>query len=151
MNPQGPVKRYYPEHPIASIAVCVLKEGKILLTKRANPPSQGLWSVPGGVIELGETIQEAAKRETYEECGIKIEVGAVFNVENLIIPDERGNIQYHYIVTYLLAQHLSGEARPDSDALEVRWVTREELTNLDMSPVASRIYRKAFEIQGSLV
>lgn len=141
-----PFKREYPDRPIASVAVCVLKSGKILAAKRANPPSQGLWSVPGGATELGETIQETAHREIDEECGIKIEVGQVFMVENLIVPDGRGSIRFHYVVTYILAHYVSGEARPDSDALEVRWVTPEEMNNLDMNPVVRRNMLKAFEI-----
>ena len=139
-------KRQYPERPIASVAVCVLKGGRILVAKRANPPSQGRWSVPGGAVELGETIQDAAKREVGEECGVTIEVGEIFNVENLIVPDEKGRVQFHYIITYLLARHISGEARPDSDATEVRWATPQELNNLDMHPVVCKNMMKAFEL-----
>ncbi len=140
------VKRQYPQSPIASVAVCVFKGERLLVAKRANPPSQGLWSVPGGVVELGETIQDAAKREINEECGIEIEVGKTFNVENLIVPDEKGRVQFHYIITYLIAHYTSGEARPGSDALDVRWVTPEELNNLDMDPVVLNNMLKAFEI-----
>jgi len=141
-----PVKRRYPQSPIASVAVCVLNGQRILVAKRANPPSQGLWSVPGGMVELGETLQEAARREINEECGIRIEVGEIFNVENLIVPDEKGRIQFHYIITYLVAHYTSGEARPDSDALDVRWATPQELNNLDMHPVVRKNMLKAFEI-----
>ena len=143
-----PVKRRYPQSPIASVAVCVLNGQRILVAKRANPPSQGLWSVPGGVVELGETIQDAARREISEECGIVIDVGEIFTVENLIVPDEGGRIQFHYIITYLVARYTSGEARPDSDALDVRWVTPQELNNLDMNPVIRRNMLKAFKIGG---
>ena len=143
-----PVKREYPRSPIASVAACVLRGGRILVAKRANPPSQGRWSVPGGVVELGETIQDAAKREINEECGIEIEAGEVFNVENLIVPDEKGLIQFHYVVAYLLARYVSGEARPASDALEVRWATQEELNNLDMNPIVRKNMLKALEIGG---
>ena len=143
-----PVKRRYPQSPIASVAVCVFNGQRILVAKRANPPSQGLWSVPGGVVELGETIQDAARREISEECGIVIDVGEIFTVENLIVPDEGGRIQFHYIITYLVAHYTSGEAHPDSDALDVRWVTPQELNNLDMNPVIRRNMLKAFEIGG---
>lgn len=116
------------------------------MAKRANPPSQGEWSMPGGVVELGETVQDAAKREINEECGIEIEVGEIFDVENLIVPDDKGRVQFHYIVTYMVARHISGEARPDSDALGVRWITPEELNNLEMNPTERQYILKAFEI-----
>jgi ADP-ribose pyrophosphatase YjhB (NUDIX family) len=143
------IERQYPKRPFASVAACVLKGERILVIKRATQPSKGLWSVPGGVVELGETIQDTAKRELNEECGIEIEVGEVFNVENLIVPDERGRVQFHYVVTYLIAHYVSGEAHPDSDAQEVRWATPEELENLDMNPVVRKNMLKAFEIGGS--
>jgi 8-oxo-dGTP diphosphatase len=138
------VEREYPERPIASVAPCVFKGDRVLVIKRATPPSQGLWSVPGGMIELGETIQDAAKRELDEECGVEIEVDKVFHVENLIVPDETGHIRFHYVVTYLVAHYVSGEVRPGSDALDVRWATSQELTSLDMNPVVRDIMLKAF-------
>ncbi len=144
------IERQYPERPFASVAVCVLKGGRILVIKRATQPSKGLWSVPGGMVELGETIQNTAKRELNEECGIEIEVGEVFNVENLIVPDERDRVQFHYVITYLIAHYVSGEAHPDSDAQEVCWATPDELKNLDMKPVVLKNMLKAFEIGGSL-
>jgi len=139
-----PVGREYPEHPIASVAACVFKGNRVLLIKRANPPSQGLWSVPGGMIELGETIQDAAKRELNEECDIEIEVDKVFHVENFVVPDETGRVQFHYVITYLVAHCRSGKVRPGSDALDVRWATSQELTSLDMNPVVRDIMLKAF-------
>lgn len=138
--------REYPERPIASVAVCVFKGNRVLVIKRATQPSQGLWSVPGGMVELGETIQDTGKRELYEECGIEIEVDKVFNVENLIILDERGRIQFHYVITYLVAYHISGEAHPGSDALDVYWATRQELSNLNMSLVVQKNMLEAFKI-----
>jgi 8-oxo-dGTP diphosphatase len=145
-----PDGREYPEHPIASVAACVLKGDRVLVIKRANPPSQGLWSVPGGVIELGETFQDAAKRELDEECGIEIEAGRVFHVENFTVPDETGRIRFHYVVTYLVARYIGGEVRPGSDALDVRWATSQELTSLDVNPVVRDIMLKSFKIEYSL-
>lgn len=140
-------RREYPEHPIPCAAACAFKGDRILLIKRATPPSQGRWSVPGGVIELGETFNDAAKRELREECGIEIEVDKAFYVENLIVPDERGDIQFHYVVIYVVAYHVSGEAHANSDALDVHWATRQELSNLDMDPTVRRIILEAFEVR----
>ncbi len=139
--------REYPERPIASAAACVFDGDRVLLVKRANPPSQGQWSVPGGAVELGETIQQTVKREINEECGIEIEVGKVFNVENLILLDEKGRIQFHYLVTYLTAYHVSGEARAGSDALDVRWATRRELGEIEMVPVVLENMLEAIKLR----
>ena len=143
------IGREYPERPIASVAPCVFKGDRILLIKRATPPSQGLWSVPGGMIELGETFKSAAKRELREECGIEIEVDKVFHVENFVVPDEKGDIQFHYIVTYMIAHYLNGELHPGSDALDVRWATRQELNGLDMNPVVRKIMLESFDVRQS--
>jgi len=138
--------REYPERPIASVAACVFKGDRVLLIKRARQPSQGLWSVPGGAVELGETIRDAVKRELREECGIEIEVDGVINAVDLILPDEKGRIQFHYIVTYLLARYISGEACPGSDALEVRWATRQELDTLDMTAAVRKNMQHSFGV-----
>jgi 8-oxo-dGTP diphosphatase len=138
--------REYPDRPIASVAACVFKGDTVLLIKRARQPSQGLWSVPGGAIELGETIRDAVKRELYEECGIEIDVDRVINAVDLILPDEKGRIWFHYIVTYLLARHISGEARPGSDALDVRWATHQELDTLNMTPAVRKNMQYSFEM-----
>ena len=140
--------REYPERPIASVGACVFKDNEVLLIKRANQPSQGLWSVPGGAIELGETIQQTAKRELNEECNIEITVDKIFNVENLIIPDEKGRTLFHYVVTYLIAHHISGEAQAGSDALDVKWAARRELGGLNMNPVVRENMLEAFKIYG---
>jgi len=143
-------RREYPERPIASVAACVLKDNRVLVIKRANEPSKGLWSVPGGAVELGETIQETARRELYEECGIEIEPDKIFNVENLIVPDEKGRTWFHYVVTYLVARHVSGEARAGSDALDVKWATSQELNNLNMNLIVRQNMLAAFEVAGSV-
>jgi 8-oxo-dGTP diphosphatase len=144
----SPENREYPERPIPSVAACVFKDKKILLVKRANPPSQGQWSVPGGCIELGETFEDTAKREIDEECCIDIRVGKVFNVENFVVLDDEKRIRFHYVVTYLIAHHAGGEARPGMETLDVRWATRQELTELDMNPVVRKYMLEVFRLKG---
>jgi len=142
-EPEG---REYPKRPIPSVAACVFKDNKVLLIRRATPPSLGKWSVPGGVIELGETFEDTAKRELDEECGIEIKVGKVFTVENFTVLDEENRIRFHYIVTYLIARCAGGEARPGMEALDVRWATKEELSSLDMNPLVRKNMSEAFDI-----
>jgi mutator protein MutT len=141
-----PDKREYPKRPIVSVVACVFHKDKVLLVKRATEPGKGLWSAPGGAIELGETINEALKREIREECGIEIEVGKVINIVDRIVRDQKGGIQFHYVIAYLLARYVSGEARAGSDVSEIRWVTYEELDSLDMNPVARENTQRAFNL-----
>lgn len=138
-------EREYPKRPIASVAVCVFKDDRILLIKRGTPPSEGRWSVPGGAIELGESFSNTATRELDEECGVRIEVGEVFDVENFIVFDDDEKIQYHYIITYMTANYISGDIRPGVDELDVRWATKEELSDLDMNPVVRKMMLKSYD------
>jgi 8-oxo-dGTP diphosphatase len=138
-------EREYPTRPIASVAACVFKDDRVLLIRRGTPPSKGQWSVPGGAIELGESFKDTAKRELDEECGVEIEAGDIFDVENFIVRDEDDTIQYHYIVTYLTANYISGDIRPGLEELDVRWATKEELMNLEMNPITRDYMLKAFE------
>jgi 8-oxo-dGTP diphosphatase len=148
MISSAPIRREYPQQPIASAHAIVIRDERVLLVQRAAEPSKGQWSVPGGVIELGETIAEAVRREVHEECGIEIEPGQVINVADRVFRDKDGRIRYHYVVIYLLARYVSGEARASSDAAAVRWVTREELHGLDMVPVAHQTVQRAFVLAG---
>jgi ADP-ribose pyrophosphatase YjhB (NUDIX family) len=136
--------RAYPDHPILSVHPIVFKDDRILLVKRAHEPSKGLWSIPGGKIELGETIQAAAQREIGEECGIEIEILSVIQVEDHIIKDKRGRTQYHFVLVFTLANYLSGRIRPASDAEQVRWVEEEALGQLEMHPLARSAGQNAF-------
>jgi 8-oxo-dGTP diphosphatase len=126
----------YPLGPVPSVHAITFREGKMLLVRRAYPPSEERWSIPGGVIKLGETLHEAAQCELREECGVEIEIGRIVNVVDNIVLDENRQIRFHYVVVYLLVQYVSGEPHPSSDALEIRWVTRKELSILDVSPLA---------------
>ncbi len=143
-------EREYPTRPIASVAACVFKDDRILLIQRGTPPSKGQWSVPGGAIELGESFEDTAKRELDEECGVEIEVDDIFDVENFIIRDEDDNIQYHYVVTYVTANYISGNIRPGPEEMDVCWATKEELMSVDMNSITRGYMLKAFEKVNSI-
>jgi ADP-ribose pyrophosphatase YjhB (NUDIX family) len=125
--------RLYPESPTACASAVVFKEGRILMVKRANEPNKGKWSIPGGGIELGETVCEAARREVREECSIEIEIERVLDSADTIVRDKRACIKYHYVIIDLLARYTGGEIKAQSDAEECGWFTPEELAGLDMS------------------
>jgi 8-oxo-dGTP diphosphatase len=143
-------EREYPTRPIASVAACVFKDDRILLVQRGTPPSKGQWSVPGGAIELGESFKDTAKRELDEECGVEIEVDDIFDVENFIVRDEDDNIQYHYVVTYVTANYISGNIRPGPEEMDVCWATKEEVMSLDMNSITRGYMLKAFEKVNSI-
>jgi 8-oxo-dGTP diphosphatase len=140
------MKREYPEAPIAGVGVVVLKGDKVLLVRRGKEPGRGRWGLPGGAVELGETVAQAAEREVDEECGIEIEIRDVIEVIDRIIPDDDGQIRYHYILIDLLAEHRRGDPIASSDAAEVRWVLEKELDQLELSPATSRVIRRGLRM-----
>jgi 8-oxo-dGTP diphosphatase len=142
------MRREYPTSPIPSVHAIVLRGDKVLLVRRACPPSQGRWSVPGGVIKLGETIGKAAEREVREECGVEVKAGAAVDVADMIVQDRRGRVQFHYVVIYVQARYASGEASPASDAADVRWARHEELEGLDMHAAARQAIRRVCALRG---
>ncbi len=121
--------REYPDRPIVGVSVLVFKDKEILLVRRAHEPRQGHWSLPGGVVELGETIRDAAVREIREECHIEIEPQRVLDVLDRIFRDADGRVQYHYVLIALLACYKSGELRADSDSAAAAWVKLSELSH----------------------
>lgn len=132
------------KQPIAAVGVVVLKGDRVLLVQRGQAPKQGIWTLPGGAIELGETAQQAARREILEECNVHILVRQVLDVVDLIERDERGRVRYHYTVIEFLAHHLKGDLKAASDARRARWVALEELETLDLSSDVVRLISRAF-------
>jgi 8-oxo-dGTP diphosphatase len=127
-------KRLYPSSPIAGVGAVVFKEEKLLMVKRAKEPNKGMWSIPGGAIELGETVFEAARREVREECSIEVEIERVLDAADNIVRDERGHINYHYTIIDLIAKYIGGEIRAQSDAEECGWFKPEEIVDMDITP-----------------
>lgn len=125
--------KLYPDHPVVGVGALVLDSGRILLVKRAYPPGRGRWSVPGGHIELGEGVLEAAVRELKEETGIEGEPLGVVNVDDVITRDERG-VRYHYVLITVLVKPVGGEVKPGGDALEAGFFTLDEAKKLDLTP-----------------
>jgi len=124
--------REYPEAPIVGVGAVIVKDDQVLLVRRANAPSRGRWSIPGGTVELGETLAQAAVREVREECQVEVEASRVLSTFDLIQRDAKGRIRYHYVLIDLLARHVSGEPKAGTDALEARWVKRAEFNQLDV-------------------
>ncbi len=119
----------------------VREDGRVLLARRLNPPQQGRWSIPGGRIELGETVAQCVRREVREECGVECEPLEVFHSVDRIYEDEDGRVRFHYVIVDVLARWVSGEALAGTDASEVGWFDVQELTALDLTPGAEDVIR----------
>jgi HAD superfamily hydrolase (TIGR01457 family) len=137
----------YPDCPRPAVGAVVFREGRVLLVKRGKPPSEGLWAIPGGSVELGESLQTAAEREILEETGIKIKAGEPVCTFDAIQKDDSGRIRFHYVIVDLVADYLEGDPRAGDDAHEVRWVRPDELSRLPMSIKTLNLLRKmSFEL-----
>jgi len=135
--------------PTPTCCACVVREGRVLLIKRAQEPNKGFWSFPGGRIELGETIFEAVQREVFEETGCTVEPEKVFQVYDWITRDDSGEIKFHYVVNYVRCSYRSGEARATSDASDVRWVAEPDIADLTMHPFARETALRLLREAGS--
>lgn len=124
------MSREYPAHPRLGVGVIVWRKDQVLLVQRGRPPRQGQWGLPGGVVELGETVAEAALREVREETGLEVELGEVVTVVDLIERDEDGAIRHHYALVEMDADWQGGEAVAGDDAAAVRWAFLDDLDEL---------------------
>ena len=128
-----PSRREYPVHPFVGVGVLIQREDEYLLIKRAAKPDQGLWTVPGGLIEVGERAKDAAAREVLEETGLVVEVGERLGVVDKIETDGEGKTLYHFIILFFEATPVSGELRAMDDALDSRWVPLHQFNKYTLS------------------
>ena len=142
-------QRQYPERPVVGVGGVVISGDRALLVRRGKPPLEGEWSIPGGMLELGETLIEGVQRELAEETGIEVRVAGLIEVFERISVDAAGRPQYHFVVLDYFCEAVRGEARAGSDAIEVAWATDAELAQYSLTPAATRVIRKAFEMNRS--
>jgi len=135
--------REYPSRPIPGVGVLVFRGDDVLLIQRGREPRRGEWSVPGGAVEIGETVREAARREFREECGGDIRVGDLVDVVDIFGRDEEGRVKYHYVVADFLAEWIGGELNRGDDAMDARWFSADEIEKLDLPPWTRAVLDKA--------
>src|SRR5580658_11313366 len=138
------MKREFPEQPFIGVGAIIIEGARVVLVKRAHPPIQGQWSIPGGVLEVGELVREAAIREAREETGLIVEPGELLGVYDRVLRDAENRVQYHYVLIDFLCRRVGGELQAASDAAEVRWFTREELPALRLAEDTLDVIRKGF-------
>ncbi len=137
------MKRDYPDRPIVGVGAVIVEDGRALVVRRASEPLKGRWSIPGGAVEVGETLREAAAREALEETGLAVEAGEVLEVFDSIYRDADGRTQYHYVLVDFLCRKCGGELRAASDVSDARWITRAEIDGLEITPAAQKVLKKA--------
>jgi mutator protein MutT len=124
----------------------VIADGRTLLIRRAGPPLQGEWSIPGGLLELGESLDQGVRRELAEETGLEVRVLDLIEVFERVFPDDDGRTKYHFVILDYLCEAVSGEARAASDVTEVAWAQEDELASYSLTPTATRVIKRAFEM-----
>ena len=138
-------ERLFPARPLVGVSCAVIRAGRVLLAARANEPMRGVWTLPGGLVEPGERLAEAALRELDEEVGVRAEiVGASLTPTEIILPDATGRARHHYVVHPHAALWRSGEPAPGPEALDVRWVVPGEIVGLETTPGLAATLTEAF-------
>lgn len=143
-------KREYPDAPVVGVGGVVIHEGRALLIKRGSAPLEGQWSIPGGTLELGESIEEGVRRELLEETGIEVRVLGLIEVFDRIFRDGAGAIQFHFVIVDYLCELVSGEAIAASDVTDTAWVRERELAGYGLTETATRVIRRAFALAGEV-
>ncbi|MFN8006471.1 MAG: NUDIX hydrolase [Terriglobia bacterium] len=138
------MSRVYPRAPVCAVGGIIFKGNQVLLVKRGKPPAQGKWSIPGGAVDLGETLEEAVKRELREELQIQICPIRVGKVLERIFRDSRGKISFHYVIIDYLCEIQSGTPRPASDAAEAAYFDIDSLDSLDLTQGTGEVLRELF-------
>jgi 8-oxo-dGTP diphosphatase len=142
------MQREFPEVPLVGVGAVIIENARVLLVKRAHPPLQAQWSIPGGVLEIGELVREAAIREAREETGLIVEPADLLGVYDRVLRNPEQRVQYHYVLIDFLCRRVGGELQAASDAAEVRWFTREELPTLKLAEDTQDVIRKGFAKSG---
>lgn len=142
------MKREYPDAPLVGVGAVIIEAGRVLLVKRGHPPLLGDWSIPGGVLELGETVREAAVREAGEETGLVVAPVELLGVYDRVLRDPESRVRYHYVLVDFLCRRISGALLAAGDADEARWFTTEELGKLPLAEDTAEVIRLGLEAAG---
>jgi 8-oxo-dGTP diphosphatase len=141
------MKREYPEAPLVGVGAVIVDQGRVVVIKRGSPPLLGEWSIPGGLLELGETVRQAVEREALEETGLVVESTEFLGVFDRIVPDETGKIRFHYLLVDFLCRPVSGSLQAGQDAAEAQWLTLDQLRDFPMADTTKALLVKALSLR----
>lgn len=136
--------RSYPERPFLAVSAAIVRDGKVLVVRRARQPASGTFSLPGGVVEVGETLMEAVVREISEETGLTIEPVALVGYRDVVVRDPEGRVERHFVVLPFAARWIAGEPTLNHELSEWRWVDPAEVALLSTTPGLAAIVEAAF-------
>lgn len=139
------MKRDYPDRPLIGVGAVIVSDNRVVVARRGHEPLKGEWSIPGGVLEIGETLRAGAAREALEETGLVVEAGEVLEVLDRIVRDAQGRVQFHYVLVDFLCRPVAGELRAGGDAEDVRWLTAGELETFPIADSAAAVLRKGLD------
>jgi 8-oxo-dGTP diphosphatase len=139
------MRRHYPDQPLVGVGAVVFKGAEVLLVRRGQEPALGSWSLPGGLVELGETLEAAISRELAEETGLTVTLRGIAAVLERIFPDPDGRIAYHYVLVDFLCDYVQGELTPGSDITAARFVPLAEVSGFDLASATAEVIRRAWD------
>lgn len=139
------MQREYPQQPLVGVGAIIIEDRRVLLIKRAKAPLLGEWSIPGGMLELGETIRQGAEREALEETGLEVRATDLLGVFDRIVPDDNERTLYHYVLIDFLCRKISGNLRAAGDAAEACWYTKVEVEALELPEDTKKIIQMGFD------
>jgi 8-oxo-dGTP diphosphatase len=136
--------RRYPSRPFLGVGALIFDNEKLLIVERASEPFKGYWSLPGGIVECGEKLEQGIRREVLEETGLEVEALSVFEIFERIIPDGEGRIEYHYVLIDYLCRPIGGRLSAASDVSQVAWVTEQNLRDYRLTDGTLSVVERAF-------
>ena len=140
------LKREYPDQPLVGVGGVTISKGSVLLIRRAQEPLRGEWSIPGGMLHLGEALKDGVRRELKEETGLRVEPVSVLGVfDRIFYGEESDRVKYHYVLVDYLCCLLSGELCASSDASQARWVSRERISGFHLNKETKALVERAFQ------
>lgn len=142
------MRREYPSGPVVAVGVIIQDGPRLVLVQRDKEPSKGLWTFPGGAVELGESLHDAARREAWEETNLQVELIQVATVIDHIVHDQDGQVQYHYVIVDYMARPMGGTLRAGTDVRDARWFSLDQLDTLAMTEKAGQLARYLLSEEG---
>jgi len=139
------MKRRYPDQPLVGVGAVIFRGEEVVLVRRGQEPDQGDWSLPGGLVELGETLTAAIHREIAEETGLRVRILGIAAVLERLFPDAAGQIAYHYVLIDYLCEYREGELEPGSDITDARFVALADLNRFELPQFTLKVIRRAWE------
>ncbi len=138
--------REYPARPLVGVGALIIQGSKIVLVRRSKPPSQGEWSIPGGLARVGETLTQAVIREALEETGLIVRIGPLVDVVERVIRDKNDRVQFHYVIADYKCSVISGALVAGSDASNACWAQKDHLGDFKLPAISLRVIDKAFQM-----